>query len=74
MGTDTKIYTHGAYLSFLNGFPVEFGPITIGNNVWLPGAIVLPNVRIGDNTVVGVGSVETKDIHQAVSLPAFQLK
>jgi acetyltransferase-like isoleucine patch superfamily enzyme len=33
MGTDTKIYTHGAYLSFLDGFPVEFGPVTIGKHV-----------------------------------------
>jgi acetyltransferase-like isoleucine patch superfamily enzyme len=62
MGTDTKIYTHGAYLSILDGFPVDFAPITIGNNVWLPGAIVLPNVIIGDNVVVAVGSVVTKDL------------
>jgi len=73
MGTDTKIYTHGAYLSFLEGFPVEFGPVTIGNNVWLPGAIVNPNVKIGNNVVVGVGAVVTKDIPAgclAVGAPA----
>ncbi len=62
MGTGTKIYTHGAYLSFLDGFPVEFGSIKIGNNVWFPGAIILPNVEIGDNVVVGVGSIVTKNI------------
>lgn len=38
-------------------------PIHIGNCVWLgAGAIVLPGVTIGDNTVVGAGSVVTKDL------------
>lgn len=38
-------------------------PITIGDNVWLGGGvIVLPGVSIGDNTVVGAGSVVTKDL------------
>ena len=38
-------------------------PITIGNNVWLGGSIVvLPNVTIGDNSVIGAGSVVKKDI------------
>ena len=37
--------------------------ITIGNNVWLGGGvIVLAGVSIGDNTVVGAGSVVTKSI------------
>jgi acetyltransferase-like isoleucine patch superfamily enzyme len=77
MGTDTKIYTHGAYLSLLDGFPVDFGPITIGDNVWLPGATVLPNVNIGNNVVVAVGSVVTKDIPSgclAAGVPAKILK
>jgi len=62
MGTDTKIYTHGAYLSMLDGFPVEFGPIEIGNHVWLPNATVMPNVKIGDNVVVGAGAIVTRDL------------
>ncbi|PYI38176.1 maltose acetyltransferase [Arthrobacter psychrolactophilus] len=38
-------------------------PITIGDNVWLGGGvIVLPGVSIGENTVVGSGSVVTKDL------------
>ncbi|MEU5085271.1 sugar O-acetyltransferase [Streptomyces sp. NPDC021356] len=38
-------------------------PITIGDNVWLGGGvIVLPGVSIGDNSVVGAGAVVTKDI------------
>jgi maltose O-acetyltransferase len=38
-------------------------PITIGNNVWLGGGvIVLPGITIGENTVVGAGAVVTKDL------------
>jgi len=38
-------------------------PITIGDNVWLGGGvIVLPGVSIGENTVVGAGAVVTKDL------------
>lgn len=42
----------------------EYGhPITIGNNVWLGGSVsVMPGVTIGDNTVVGGGSVVVKDL------------
>lgn len=38
-------------------------PISIDDGAWLGGgAIVLPGVRIGENTVVGAGSVVTRDI------------
>jgi len=38
-------------------------PIHIGKNCWLgAGVIVLQGVTIGDNTVIGAGSVVTKDI------------
>lgn len=38
-------------------------PVRIGKNVWVGGgAVLLPGVTIGDNTVIGAGSVVTKDI------------
>jgi maltose O-acetyltransferase len=38
-------------------------PITIGNNVWLGGGVIVcPGVTIGDNTVVGAGSVVIRDL------------
>lgn len=41
---------------------VELGaPITIGDNAWLGGRVtILPGVTLGDNVVVGAGSVVTK--------------
>ena len=42
----------------------EYGiDITIGDNVWIGGNVcVLPGVKIGDNVVIGAGSVVTKDL------------
>lgn len=38
-------------------------PITIGNDVWIGGnVVVLPGVTIGNNVVIGAGSVVCKDI------------
>lgn len=42
-------------------------PISIGSDVWIGGnAAVLPGVSIGDNVVVGSGSVVTRDIPSGV--------
>lgn len=47
---------------------VEYAfPIKVGNNVWFGGnVIVMPGVNIGDNTIIGAGSVVTKDIPSGV--------
>ena len=38
-------------------------PVTIGDDVWLGGNVtILPGVSIGNNVVIGAGSVVTKDI------------
>ena len=38
-------------------------PIHIGNNVWFgAGVTVLPGITVGDNAIVGAGSVVTKDV------------
>lgn len=42
-------------------------PVTIGDGAWLGGgAIVCPGVTIGENTVVGAGSVVTRDLPRNV--------
>ena len=53
-------------------------PIHIGKNCWIgAGVKVMPGVTIGDNTVIGAGSVVTKDIPSnvvAVGVPCKVLR
>lgn len=53
-------------------------PITVEDNVWIGGgAIILPGVRIGENSVIGGGAVVTRDIPAssvAVGNPAKVIK
>ena len=53
-------------------------PITIGDNVWIGGgATILPGVSIGENSVIGAGSVVTRDVPAnvvAVGNPARVVK
>lgn len=42
-------------------------PVTIGDNVWLGGGVIVcPGVTIGPDTVVGAGSVVTRDLPAGV--------
>ncbi len=53
-------------------------PIVIEDNVWLGGGVIVcPGVRIGENSVIGAGSVVTRDIPAnvvAVGNPARVIK
>lgn len=53
-------------------------PITLGDNVWLGGGVIVcPGVTIGDRSVIGAGSVVTRDIPAdslAVGSPARAIR
>ena len=53
-------------------------PVTIGNNVWIGSNVVInPGITIGDNSVIGAGSIVTKDIPAdvvAVGVPCRVLR
>lgn len=69
IGPNVSIYTAGHPLHYeLRNQEVEYAfPVTIGHNVWIGGNVVInPGIRIGDNSVIGSGSVLTKDIPENV--------
>lgn len=53
-------------------------PIKVGKNVWIgANAVILPGVTIGDNSIIGAGSIVTKDIPSnvvAVGVPCKPIK
>ena len=77
IGIGTKIFTHGAYLSAWEGFPVQFDSVEIGDRVWLPHAWVNPKVTIGHDVVVTPMSLVNRDIPSgclAGGIPASVIK
>jgi maltose O-acetyltransferase len=67
-GPAVQIYTAMHPLDAQERRGREFGkPVDIGADVWVGGgAIITPGVRIGSRTVIGAGSVVTRDIPEGV--------
>src|SRR5215213_935524 len=58
IGGHCLIFTHGAWLNALDGYPVNFEPVTLGNSVWLPWRVfIMPGTTIGDGSVIGANSL-----------------
>jgi acetyltransferase-like isoleucine patch superfamily enzyme len=58
IGGHCLIFTHGAWLNQLDGYPVTYEPVTLGKSVWLPWRVFLmPGTTIGDGSVIGANSL-----------------
>jgi len=58
IGGHCLIFTHGAWLNALDGYPVNYEPVTLGKSVWLPWRVfVMPGTTIGDGSVIGANSL-----------------
>lgn len=65
IGPNVGIYTAGHPIDFeLREQELEYAfPVTIGDHVWIGGNVcIMPDVTIGNNVVIGAGSVVTKNI------------
>lgn len=69
LGPNVSIYTAGHPVDVkLRNEGLEYAyPVTIGNNVWIGGnTVILPGASIGDNAIIGAGSVVSKDVPAGV--------
>lgn len=68
IGGHCLIFSHGAWLNQMDGYPVTYEPVTIGKSVWLPWRVfVMPGSTIGDGSVIGANSLV------AGAIPPFSL-
>ena len=78
IGGHCLIFTHGAWLNALEGYPVNYAPVSIGRSVWLPWRVfVMPGATIGDGSVIGANSLVAGAIPPsslAVGSPAKVIK
>jgi hypothetical protein len=75
VGGGTYIFTHGYWLSKLDGYPVSLGPVEFGNDVWIPwGCFILPGVKIGSGVVMGARSLVNKDVPDAALIGGIPAK
>ena len=63
IGPQVKLVTENHPVDPSNRKSLDLKSIHIGKNVWLgAGAIILPGVTVGENSIVAAGAVVTKDV------------
>ena len=65
IGMRTMIFAHRSHWSpyLENIYPRTTAPVIIGKGSWIaPGCIILPGVTIGENSVIGSGSIVLKNV------------
>ena len=55
------------YVPYVGGFVKKrkqnYSVVVVGNDVWIgAGAVIMPGIKIGDGSIIGAGSIVTKDV------------
>ncbi len=63
VGGSSHLFTHGAWMSLYDGYPVKYAPITLKKNVWLGWRVtILPGVTVGENSVLQADTLVAKSV------------
>jgi acetyltransferase-like isoleucine patch superfamily enzyme len=63
IGGQSHLFTHGAWMSKYDGYPVKYAPITLKKNVWLGWRVtILPGVTVGENSIIQADCLVAKDV------------
>ena len=63
VGGSSHLFTHGAWMSKYDGYPVKYAPITLKKNVWLGWRVtILPGVTVGENSIIQADALIAKSI------------
>lgn len=63
LGPSSIVYTHGQWLPYTQGWPRKYGDVVLEDYAWVPARVFLaPGVKVGMKSIIGSGSVITKDI------------
>lgn len=63
VGGSSHLFTHGAWMSLYDGYPVKYAPITLKKNVWLGWRVtILPGVTVGENCVLQADTIVAKNV------------
>ncbi len=67
IGYRSQLWTHGYFPAIADGYPSKIGTIIIKKGAWICSTcILLPDVKIGKHSIIGTGSVVTKNIPDRV--------
>lgn len=73
VGGRTLIFTHGYWLSVLDGYPISYGDVEIGDDVWIPwDCFINSGVKIGPGVILGARTLVNKSLPSdclAVGIP-----
>lgn len=78
LGEGSVIWTHGYFPPADEGYPITYKPVVIKDKAWVSTSIIiLPGVTIGEQSIIGAGSVVTKSVPDGVIVagnPAREVK